>query len=391
MKLEENTDDRLFREEAREWLSANVPSEARPEDEAASMVFDAAWQQTQYDGGWAGVNWPAEYGGRGLSGYRQMIWLQEYARAGAPPPGSNYTGLNHAGPTLIMRGSEEQKARHLLAILKGEEFWCQGFSEPNAGSDLANMRTKGEIDGDEIVVNGHKTWTSNGSRAVFQELVVRTEAGSTRHRGLTWLICDMRAPGISLSPIGTMFGESEIHDTFYEDVRIPLANVVGEVGDGWSVAMSTLSFERGTGFINQQIAISEMIEKLIELARRTPMPDGRRAIEVDSIAERLAWIKAQSIAIKSFTLSILNGVDNGAEPGPEGSMMKVLVTTVYKHLFEAANEILGPAFLEFADSRPSNEWTYNFLYSWVYTIAGGANEIQRDIIADRALGLPRAR
>ena len=392
MDFYETSDDIAFRAEARDWLETHKPRTPRPREHHAGLQFDRDWQRTKYDGGWAGVNWPKAYGGRGLSGYHYMIWLQECIRANSPgESNANYTGLHHAGPTLIVRGNEAQKSAHLPCILKGEEMWCQGFSEPNAGTDLANMRTRGEIDGDQIVINGHKTWTSNAHYADFQELVVRTDPGSARHKGLTWVICDMSAPGIQLRPIKTMSGESEVNDTFYDNVRLPIANIVGEVGDGWSVAMSTLSFERGTAFIGDQISLAETIERLIEVARNTYLSDGRLAIKDDSISQRLAFLKAQTVGIKSLTLSMLAETERRGQPGPEGSMMKLLVTTVHKHLYELASEILGPQFLDYADGRDSNDWTFKFMWSWVLTIAGGSNEIQRDIVADRVLHLPRAR
>ncbi|MGE0045478.1 MAG: acyl-CoA dehydrogenase family protein [Hyphomonadaceae bacterium] len=392
MNIDESSADKAFRAEAHDWLQANAPKRKRPVDHDAALDFDREWQRTQYDGGWAGVNWPKEYGGRGLSGFHYMIWLQECIRLGAPShSGAFYTGLYHAGPTLIVRGNENQKGDHLPRILKGEEMWCQGFSEPGAGTDLAAMRTRGEIDGDHIVINGHKTWTSNAHFADYQELVVRTDPDSQRHRGLTWIICDMHAPGVTIRPIKTMMGESEVNDTFYDNVRLPIANVVGEIGDGWSVAMSTLSFERGTAFIGDQIALAQNVEELIEIAKRTHLPDGRLAIKDDAIAQRLALVKAHTVAIKSLTLSILGDVERRGQPGPEGSMMKLLVTTVHKQLFELASDILGVKFLEYGEDRTTNFWTYKFMWSWVLTIAGGSNEIQRDIIADRVLNLPRAR
>jgi alkylation response protein AidB-like acyl-CoA dehydrogenase len=260
MELNESQADKDFRASARDWLMSNVPRTTRPTDHQAALEFDKAWQRKQYDGGWAGVNWPKEYGGRGLSGYQYMIWLQECARARAPSTGNaNYTGLFHAGPTLIARGNEQQKAQHLPKILRGEEMWCQGFSEPNAGSDLANIRTTGRIEGDYIVINGHKTWTSNAHFGDCQELLVRTDPASKRHRGLTWVICDMHAPGLTIRPIKTMMGESEVNDTFYDNVRLPVADIVGQVGDGWGVAMSTLSFERGTGYLGEQIELAETV------------------------------------------------------------------------------------------------------------------------------------
>jgi alkylation response protein AidB-like acyl-CoA dehydrogenase len=393
MNLTETAEDHAFRAEAREWLAANAPRERRPAaDRDAALAYDRAWQRSLYDGGWAGLNWPAEYGGRGLSGFRYMIWLEECARIGVPlHAGATYTGMFHAGPTLIVRGDEAQKQFHLPRILNGEAMWCQGFSEPGAGTDLAAMRTQGEVRGDEIIVNGHKTWTSNGQYADYQELLIRTDPNSTRHHGLTWVICDMRAPGVAVRPIRLMSGEAHVNDIFYDDVRIPLANVVGEVGQGWSVAMSTFAFERGIGFIGDLIELTEYIEELIGIARRTRIMNRRLAIDDDGIAQRLAQLKSEALGLKAMTISGLAYIERHGQPGPEGSMMKLLITTTFKKVHQLAREIAGPEFLEYGDHPNSNAWTGRYLWSWVYTIAGGSNEIQRDIIADRILGLPRAR
>lgn len=393
MNLDESTEDKEFRQLVRDWLSENRPTTSRPLDHKAGLEFDRAWQRSLYDGGWAGVNWPREYGGRGLTGFQYMIWLQECVRADAPMhSGSNFTGLFHAGPTLIVRGSEEQKAEYLPKILRGETMWCQGFSEPGAGTDLANLRTKGEIDGDHIVVNGHKTWTSNGHNADLQELLIRTDPESTRHHGLTWLICDMRTPGIELRPIMTMDGEVHVNDTFYDNVRIPIKNVVGEIGQGWSVAMSTFAFERGIGFIGDQIELVAMVEELVDIARRVVLPTGKLAIEDDGIAQQLGALKCEALAMRAMTISGLAHIERHGQPGPEGSMMKVLLTTAYKKLHQLAADMMGPEFLDFPiDSRVTNPWPYRFLRSWILTISAGPNEIHRDIVADRILGLPRAR
>jgi alkylation response protein AidB-like acyl-CoA dehydrogenase len=393
MNLDETASDNEFRQSARDWLSTNAPKMARPDDTKGGLVFDRAWQRSLFDGGWAGVNWPKEYGGRGLTGFQYMIWLQECLRASAPThSGANFTGLFHAGPTLILRGNEAQKASYLPKILKGESMWCQGFSEPGAGTDLANIRTRGEIDGDWIVVNGHKTWTSNGQLADTQELLIRTEPGSTRHHGLTWVICDMHAPGVEVRPIRTMDGYVHVNDTFYDNVRIPLSNVVGEVGQGWSVAMSTFAFERGIGFIGEQIELIILVEELIEIARRSRLPNGKLAIDDDGIAQQLAALKSEALALRALTISGLAHIERNGQPGPEGSMMKLLLSTAYKKLHLIACDIMGPAFLDYPEGgRVTSPWVYRYFRSWVLTIAAGPNEIQRDIIADRILGLPRAR
>jgi alkylation response protein AidB-like acyl-CoA dehydrogenase len=384
--------DRAFRARARAWLRANVPAQPRPAGGKAAAQFDRDWQRKLHDHGWAGVAWPQEYGGLGLSGLGQVIWYEELARARAPHHiNATYVALMHAGPTLIARGTEAQKAFHLPRILSGKALWCQGFSEAGAGSDLAALRTRGEIDGDHIVVTGAKMWTTDAQHADYQELLIRTEPGSERHRGLTWLICDMATPGIDIRPIRTMLHDEHVAMVFYDEVRIPMANVVGEIGQGWSTAMATLSFERGLGFIGDQLELYERVGRAIELAGRIRLEDGRLAIEDDGLAQRLAAIKADTMAIRAMTLADIAETDRTGMPGPKGSMMKLMVTTTHKALSEVVGEILGWEFLEFDGDRAAHPWTYDYLWSWVFSISGGTNEIQRENIADRVLALPRAR
>lgn len=392
MDLHFSEADVEFRARAREWLKANVPAETRPARGPESARFDRAWQRKLYDHGWAGVAWPKEYGGMGLSGLQQVIWYEEMARAHAPHHiNTTYIGLMHAGPTVIARGTVEQKAFHLPRILSGEAIWCQGFSEPNAGSDLAALRTRGVVDGDHIVVTGAKMWTTDAQHADYQELLIRTDPGSERHKGLTWLICDMKLPGIEVRPIRTMLQDEHVNMVFYDEVRIPVADVVGEIGGGWSTAMATLSFERGLGFIGDQLELYERVGRAIDLAGRTRLEDGRLAIEDDGIAQRLASIKADTMAIRAMTLADIAETDRTGIPGPKGSMMKLLVTATHKALSEVVSDILGWDFLEFDGDRSAHPWTYEYLWSWVFSISGGTSEIQREITADRVLGLPKGR
>jgi alkylation response protein AidB-like acyl-CoA dehydrogenase len=330
----------------------------------------------------------------GLSEVQQVIWYEECARAGAPHYiNTTYVALMHAGPTIIACGTEDQKKAHLQKILSGEHLWCQGFSEPNAGSDLASLKTFGVVEGDSLVVNGSKTWTTDGQHADYQELLIRTTPGSERHRGLTWVICDMKSPGITVSPIKTMLGDEHVNTTFYDDVRIPLSNVVGELGSGWKTAMSTLSFERGTGFIGDQLALYERVNQAIALAGKTRLDNGKLAIEDSDIAGRLALIKADTLAVRAMTFAQISEIQQSGSPGPKGSIMKLMVTSTSKALSHLVAEILGWEFMEYADTedRNDNPWAYEYLWSWVYTIAGGTSEIQREIIADQILELPRAR
>jgi alkylation response protein AidB-like acyl-CoA dehydrogenase len=392
MDLTYSEEDQDFRRRVRVWLAANVPSSSRPVNGPAAEQFDREWQRRLFDNGWAGVAWPKEYGGLGLSSLQQIIWYEELAHAKAPHHiNTTYVALMHAGPTLIARGTEAQKAYYLPRILSGEHLWCQGFSEPNAGSDLASLNTRGVIDGEEIVVTGAKMWTTDAKHADFQELLVRTEPGSQRHKGLTWLICDMRSPGITIKPIRTMLNDEHVNMVFYDEVRIPKSNVVGAIGGGWSAALATLSFERGLGFIADQLELYERVCRAIELAGRTRLEGGKIALDDEGIAQRLAAIKADAMAIKAMTLANIAETDRTGEPGPKGSLMKLMVTKTHKALSETMEEILGWSFFEFDGDRTAYPWTYEYLWSWVFSISGGTSEIQREITADRLLGLPRSR
>ncbi|HKY91661.1 MAG TPA: acyl-CoA dehydrogenase family protein, partial [Nevskiaceae bacterium] len=269
MNLDFTPAERAFREEVRRWLDANVPTEPRPHEGPAMLAFDRAWRKKQHAAGWAGLAWPKAYGGRGLTLIEQLIWFEEYAAAGGPYIGAFYVAVNHGGPTLIALGTEAQKTFHLPRILSGDSVWCQGFSEPGAGSDLAGLRCKGVVDGDELVVTGQKIWTSFAQYADYQELLIRTEPGSQRHKGLTWVICDMKSPGLTVRPIRCMDGTPHFCEVFYDEVRIPLSNVVGGLHDGWATAMATLGFERGTGMLADQIELSRTVDRLVALARHT--------------------------------------------------------------------------------------------------------------------------
>jgi alkylation response protein AidB-like acyl-CoA dehydrogenase len=291
----------------------------------------------------------------------------------------------------MTRASEEQREYHLPRILRGEVVWCQGFSEPGAGSDLAALSTRAVIDGDELVVTGQKIWTSFANIADHQELLVRTTRSDSKHHGITWVICDMDTPGIDIRPIETIEGGAEFCEVFYDDVRIPLANVVGEVDDGWRVAMSTLSFERGTAFTAQQVRLANTVEKLIDAAREHTGPDGRRpAIADDEIARRLATARAEVTALRAMTYAGVCRNMRTETPGPEGSMLKLYYAEVAKEVGRLAMDVLGPDALRFVSRWvPRGGWTGNYFYSFSQSIGGGTSEIQRNIIGDRVLGLPR--
>ncbi len=384
MNLDFTAEDDLFREEARDWLQDNVPRTPQPPDGWPQREWELAWQAKQYEGGWAGVSWPKEYGGKGLSLTHQLIWFEEYARAGAPNAQLLFVGCNHAAPTLVAKGTEEQKSFHLPKILKGEVLWCQGFSEPNNGSDLGGLRCRAVIDGDHLVVNGSKIWTSSAHLADWQELLVRTDPDVPKHKGITWTICDMKTPGIELRPINIMTapGHHHFNQVFYTDVRIPLTNVVGEVNDGWNVAMSTLGFERGTASMSEQIRFGVVLEKLIKLAEERLGPG---VLEHDEIGARLAQLRAEWAATRAMTYMVVSKSFKGA-PGSESSLLRAFVSQLKQRSRRIAVDILGSDSLELPEHDP---WIRPYLRTYSETIAAGTSEIQRNIIGERVLGLPR--
>ncbi|HSE98293.1 MAG TPA: acyl-CoA dehydrogenase family protein, partial [Blastocatellia bacterium] len=294
MDLNLTPDEQRFRDEFRAWLGANIPEGwARIQahaHESSQERFDflRAWQKNMYEAGWVGIHWPKDYGGRGATLIEQTIFIEEMARAGAPPL-INVLGLSLLGPTLIAYGTEQQKKRFLANILSADEIWCQGYSEPNAGSDLASLRTEAVRDGDHFVVNGQKTWTSFGHYADWCFGVVRTDPEAPKHKGLTYMLIDMHSPGVKVRPLKQMTGESEFNEVFFENVRVPAENVVGQVNDGWNISIATLMFERGTLGASLQITFKRQIERLIQIARSTTR-DGRPASEDPVIRQKLAQI-----------------------------------------------------------------------------------------------------
>jgi len=383
--------EEAFRADARAWLEANVPRGPRPAgvDLRERRDYDLAWQRRMFEGGWAGVSWPREFGGRGASLMEQVIWYEEYARAGAPEITTTFVGLNHAGPTLIACGSEEQKAYHLPRILRGDVVWCQGFSEPNAGSDLASLQTRAVFDGAELVVSGQKIWTSFGNVAEFQELLVRTDPEAPRHRGISWVICAMDSPGIDIRPITTLTGDQHFCEVFYDEVRIPLRNVVGQLHDGWRVAMATLGFERGTAFLSEQIRLARRLEDLAALARSVPGPRAGRAIDDDEIGRRLALARAEVAALRAMTYRSVSLAVRTGVPGAEASIIRLFFSELVQRIDLLALDILGPAAVERCEGSPAARWADSYLAGLSQTIGGGTKDIQRNIIGDRVLGLPR--
>ena len=389
MDLTYTKEDDLFRLEAREWLNANVPKEPPPpeHDGTAYREYALAWQRTQYEAGWAGLSWPKEYGGRGLSAIHQFIWHEELVRAN-PYAGEShdllFVTVGHAAPTIIQKGTEEQKAFHLPKMIKGEVVWCQGFSEPNAGSDLGSLKCRAVIDGDDLVINGTKIWTSNAHLADWQELLVRSDPDAPKHKGISWVICDMRSPGIELRPINIMTGPNHHHfnQIFYNDVRIPLSNVVGGLNNGWNVAMTTLGFELSTAGLARQLPLAIAVDRLIELGRRRL---GDKFFDNDELGARIGHLRAEATAVRAMALmSISRG--RLAAPGSESSMARAYTGELHRRVMRTALEIIGPDAMELRDEDP---WLHQYLRSYSNTLAAGTSEIQRNIIGERVLGLPR--
>jgi alkylation response protein AidB-like acyl-CoA dehydrogenase len=365
-----------FRRQARDWLQRNKPAAAHPLDGPGARAAILAWQQIQAKGGWAGVAWPKAYGGRGASTLEQIVWCEEYARAGAPSPlDASFVGLNHAGPTLIACGTAEQKAFHLPRLLNGQDIWCQGFSEPGAGSDLAAVRTRGRVEGDELVIDGHKIWSSYADIADWQELLVRTDPTAKTSGALTWVICPMNAPGLTVRSIKTMAGPRKFCEVFYDGVRIPLKNVVGGVNNGWGTAMSTLAFERGTASLPLLLGLIELVETLLAAC-----PADRPAMRT-----RIARLRAEGAAQKAMAYRFaLDCAD--AVPDSSGSIVRLGFAEFAQRVSAAALDLFGIAS---AEALGEHGLSHHYLDAFSETIAGGSAEIQRNIIGERILGLPR--
>jgi alkylation response protein AidB-like acyl-CoA dehydrogenase len=365
-----------FRAQARAWLAHHVPKTAPPPDGPASRDFALSWQRTQAQGGWAGIAWPKDMGGRGASVLEQIIWFEEYVRAGAPSPlDSTFVGVNHAGPTLIMCGTPEQRAFHLPKIVNGEVIWCQGFSEPGAGSDLAGIKARGVVDGNDLVVEGQKIWCSFADIGDYQELLVRTDPTAKTSAALTWIICPMNTPGITVRPIRTMAGVLKFCEVFYDGARIPLTNIVGGLNKGWATAMSTLAFERGTSSLALLLALLHKVEWLLAACPR----------ERPQMRARLCQLRAEGAAIRAMAYRLaLDSADT--TPDSSGSLVRVGFAEYAQRVNRAAIDLFG---IDAPEVIGTHGLGHDYLDAYSETIAGGTSEIQRNIIAERVLGLPK--
>ena len=397
MDIRFSADEIAFRDELCAWLGEVLPTLGDPPDRddwTARREWDMGWQRKLYDAGYAGINWPSEFGGRGSTPTEHLIFLEETTRMGAPYVGMNFVAQLHAGPTLILEATPEQQARHLPAMLKGEEVWCQGFSEPNAGSDLASLSTRAIRDGDHYVVTGQKIWTSFGHVADYCELLVRTDPEAPKHRGITWLICPMDLPGIEVRPITTVAGSSEFCEVFFDEVRIPVENRVGDENDGWRVAMVTFSFERGTAFISELLGTMNQLAEMADLARRIPR-NGSTAWDDDEIRRDIGRLQAEYDALWALTKRVVSQAQRTGMPGPGGSVFKLYYADVKKRMADLAHRMLEREALALADDvgdeQTGGDMVASRLYVLSLSIAAGTSEIQRNIIGERILGLPKER
>jgi alkylation response protein AidB-like acyl-CoA dehydrogenase len=401
MRLASTPGEDVFRRALRSWLEVIVPTLPPPppaDDWPARREYDTSWQRRLYEAGYAGVSWPVEYGGRGASPSEELIFLEEVERAGAPYVGCNFVGTLHAGPTLIAAGSAEQQARHLRAILRGEHVWCQGFSEPGAGSDLASLRTRAVRDGDHYVVTGQKIWTSHAHIADFCELLVRTDPDAPKHKGISWLIMPMDLAGIDIRPLRTLLGVSEFNEMFLDEVRIPIANLVGAENHGWATAMVTFSFERGTAFVGELLRSQLLVGKLVQLARGVSHAGGS-AWDREDVRRQIAELVADFDGLWALTRRNVSRAERGLDASVGGSIFKLLYHDTRVRMGNLAMELLGRAGLALDEpglapviggAGTTDHVTEN-LYALSLGIAAGTEQIQRNIIGERGLGLPKER
>lgn len=390
MDLNLTPNEQKFRDEFRQWLAANLPAEwvggMKSEDRSDYIKYLRDWQRKLYEEGWAGISWPQQYGGRGVSLMEQAIFQEELARANAPQL-IGTIGLSLVGPTIIALGSEQQKERYLAPILSGEEIWCQGFSEPNAGSDLASLSTKAIRDGDDFVINGQKIWTSFAQLADWCLQLVRTDVAAPKHKGITCLLVDMRSEGISVRPLRQMSGDSGFNEVFFSNVRVPVSQVLGKVDQGWATAITALMNERANIGTGAQVVFKRNLEALITRSH-TVERNGKRASQDPIVRQKLAQAYLELEILRLNTNRALTSLAKTGIPGAEGSIQKLYWSEWNQRMQQTAQEILGPygQLSDFDDGM----WQYSYLRARGNTIEAGTSEIQRNIIAERVLGLPKS-
>ncbi len=395
MDLSDTREEAAFREKARTWLAENLPKGVA--DRGFALAIDeesvrllTEWQRRLWEAGYLGLSWPKEYGGQGASMIESAIFNEEMARVRAPAP-LNELGLSMGGPTILEHGTEDQKRRFLPKILSCEEVWCQGFSEPVSGSDLAALGTRAVIDGDHFVVNGQKVWTSLGHISDWCMLLVRTDADAPKHRGISYLLVDMHSPGVTVRPLRQITGEAEFNQMFFDDVRVPRENLLGPFNGGWGVALTTLMNERATLALATVMRFRNVFDDLAELGRRV-IREGTSTLAPRVIRQTLAQFYVEVESMKYLAYRNFSKLTRGGTPGPEGSISKVLWSELNQRMNEFALVLQGPrAALEEGSNHAvdAGRWQYALLRSRGNTIEEGTSEIQRSIIAERLLRLPK--
>jgi alkylation response protein AidB-like acyl-CoA dehydrogenase len=390
-----------YREKVQAFLAEHLPADWRgigALDKAEAERFTLEWRRTLHENNLLAVSWPKEYGGPGLTQMEQVVIAEEFAKAGVPQGRMNDVfSIGMIGNTLVQWGTEEQKRRFLPRILSGEDVWCQGYSEPNAGSDLANLACKAELDGDEWVVNGQKIWTSGGHMANWIFVLCRTDATAPKHRGITFILCPMDQPGVEVRPIKMISGDSEFNEVFFTDARAPKDHVVGEVNNGWPVAMTLLGYERGESAAVLPIRFRTELDRLTALAKE-------RGKDKDPLVrQRLAWCHSKVEIMRYLGMRALTAWLAGGHPGPEAAITKLYWSEYHRTVTELAVDILGmdalvpagkPPLSSFQADEPgspnsSASWVGTFLNARAGTIYAGTSQIQRNIVGEMVLGLPK--
>ena len=396
-----SADAEAYRQKVQAFLAEELPTNwggMGQLDGDALSAFVTEWRGTLYEAGYLAPGWPAEYGGAGLSALEQVILAEEFAKAGVPTGGTNDAfSIQMLGNTLLMMGSEEQKQYYLPRILSGEDTWCQGYSEPNAGSDLANVGLKAELDGDQWVLNGQKIWTSAGHLADHIFTLARTDPDASKHKGISFLLVDMRQPGVEVRPIKMISGESEFNEVFYTDAVCPKENVVGGVNDGWRVAMALLGHERGEAAATQPITFQAEIDRLFLLAKERGVADD------PVIRQKLAWAYSKVQIMRYNGMRVLTQFLQGHHPGPDAAIGKLYWSEYHKIVTELAVDIFGADGMTISGSAPASafgadssgapnttgSWVNTFLNARAGTIYAGSSQVQRNIIGEMVLGLPK--
>jgi alkylation response protein AidB-like acyl-CoA dehydrogenase len=384
MDLTPTPDQQGFRSEVREWLEANVPTDLPPLKTREQLPAYKAWERTLFEAGYAAISWPKAFGGRDADLMTQAIFAEEYARAGGPQR-INVLGLGLAGPTLMVHGTPEQQAQWLPDILSCDAIWCQGFSEPDAGSDLAAIRTSAVLEDDTYVVNGQKIWTSAGRFGDWIFTLVRTNNDVAKHKGITFLMIDMRSEGIEVRDINQINNDAGFAEVFFDDVRVPAANVVGGVDNGWAVAMTCLSFERGTG-LGSHVRFQKNLDGLVDIVKAAGSDDDPK------VRDAVAALHVRNQVFRHNGNRTLTSITNGNPIGPEASLNKLFWSTMERDIFETGMDVMGPyAELEDGglDGVDAMGWHKQYWYSRAACIYAGTSQIQKNIIAERVLGLPK--